>query len=115
MGLFMLSEFIEIVVVSSLLVTLFFGGYSVPWLGETGFVFPFGGSLALPHLAVVLLQMAAFLVKVTLAGCFQIQIRWSLPRFRYDQLMRFGWQFLLPLGGLNLVATAVVRWLTLRG
>ncbi|HJV35099.1 complex I subunit 1 family protein [Geomonas sp.] len=115
MGLFMLSEFIEIVVVSALLVTLFLGGYSVPWLTETGFVFPFGGALALPHLAVVVLQMAAFLVKVTLAGCFQIQIRWSLPRFRYDQLMRFGWQFLLPLGGLNLVGTAFVRWLTLRG
>lgn len=115
MGLFMLSEFIEIVVVSALLVTLFFGGYSVPYLSEGGFDFPFGYQVGLSHLAVVLLQMASFLVKVCLAGSFQIQIRWSLPRFRYDQLMRFGWKFLLPLAGLNLVATVVLRWAFLRG
>jgi NADH-quinone oxidoreductase subunit H len=69
----------------------------------------------LPHLAVVLLQVLTFLVKVFLSGCFMIQIRWSLPRFRYDQLMDFGWKFLLPLAALNLVATACVRWVTLKG
>ncbi len=111
MGLFMLSEFIEIVVVSALVVTLFLGGYNLPWLASTGFVLPFGISWQLPHLAVVLLQVATFMVKVILVGCFQIQIRWSLPRFRYDQLMRFGWKFMLPLAALNLVLTAFSQWI----
>ena len=105
MGLFMLSEFIEIVIAAALLVTLFLGGYSLPYLETTGFVFPFGVSLALPHLAVVVLQVVTFLAKVFLAGCFMIQIRWSLPRFRYDQLMDLGWKIALPLALLNLLLT----------
>ncbi|WP_298269992.1 complex I subunit 1 family protein [Geobacter sp.] len=110
MGLFMLSEFIEIVVVSALLVTMFLGGYNLPFLTDGGFVLPTGSVWHLSHPAVVLLQVATFLVKVFLAGCFMIQIRWSLPRFRYDQLMAFGWKFLMPLAAVNLVATAGVRW-----
>jgi NADH-quinone oxidoreductase subunit H len=115
MGLFMLSEFIEIVVISALLVTLFLGGYNLPYLTDRGFVLPSGSGWPLPHLAVVLLQVLTFVVKVFLSGCFMIQIRWSLPRFRYDQLMDFGWKFLMPLAALNLVATACVRWFTLKG
>ena len=115
MGLFMLSEFIEIVVVSALLVTVFLGGYNLPYLTDAGFVLPLGKTIALSHASVVILQIVTFLVKVFLIGCFQIQIRWSVPRFRYDQLMRFGWKFLLPLAALNLVATACVRWFTLQG
>ena len=113
MGLFLLSEFIEIVVISGLLVTIFFGGYTVPWLGDKGFAFPGGSTWALPHLAVVLLQVLSFTVKVFLIGCFQIQVRWTLPRFRYDQLMALGWKFLLPIAAVNLVITAIVRWWTL--
>lgn len=115
MGLFMLSEFIEIVVVSALIVTIFLGGYNLPYLTDAGFVLPFGKSIALSHLSVVLIQICTFLVKVFLIGCFQIQIRWSVPRFRYDQLMKFGWKFLLPLAALNLVATACMRWFSLKG
>ncbi len=113
MGLFLLSEFIEIVVISALVATLFFGGYSVPWLGSAGFTFPGGATWELPHGVVVVLQVAAFTVKVFLIGCFQILVRWTLPRFRYDQLMALGWKVLMPLAALNLVATAIVRWWTL--
>jgi NADH-quinone oxidoreductase subunit H len=112
MGLFMLSEFIEIVVISGLLVTLFLGGYTLPFLRDAGFVFG-THTVALPHWTVVVLQVATFGIKVFLVGCFQIQIRWTLPRFRYDQLMNFGWKILLPLATFNLVVTAVVRWWTL--
>jgi NADH-quinone oxidoreductase subunit H len=113
MGLFLLSEFIEIVVISALVVTLFLGGYALPGLTATGFAFPGGGTWELSHLTVVLLQVLTFSVKVFLVGCFQIQVRWTLPRFRYDQLMDLGWKFLLPFAAANLVVTAIVRWWTL--
>jgi NADH-quinone oxidoreductase subunit H len=109
MGLFLLSEFIEIVVISALVATLFFGGYSLPWLGATGFTWPGGGTWELPHGVVVLLQVLAFATKVFLIGCFQILVRWTLPRFRYDQLMDLGWKYMLPIGLVNILLAAV--WL----
>jgi NADH-quinone oxidoreductase subunit H len=113
MGLFMLSEFIEIVIVSALAVTLFLGGYNPPYMTDAGFVFPGGATWQLPHAVVVVTQLITFDVKVFIVGCFMIQTRWSLPRFRYDQLMKLGWKFLLPLALANLVVTACVRWATL--
>lgn len=113
MGLFMLSEFITIVVASALMTTLFLGGCNLPYMNDAGFLLPGGTQIALPHLAVVVVQMVTFLVKVFLTGCFMVQIRWSLPRFRYDQLLAFGWKLLLPLAAANLVVTAIVRWFTL--
>jgi NADH-quinone oxidoreductase subunit H len=110
MGLFLLSEFIEIVVISALLVTLFLGGYAVPWLGPDGFALPGGGTLHVSHGWIVALQMLAFTSKVFVVGAFQILVRWTLPRFRYDQLMTLGWKILLPIAAANLVVTAVVRW-----
>jgi NADH-quinone oxidoreductase subunit H len=113
MGLFMLSEFIEIVVISALVVTLFLGGYNLPYMTDAGFAFPGGATWTIGPLAVALLQVLAFSLKVFIVGCFQIQVRWTLPRFRYDQLMDLGWKFLLPIAALNLVITAIVRWWTL--
>ena len=113
MGLFMLSEFITIVVVSALVVTLFLGGYNLPYQTASGFAFPGGGTWSLPHWCVILLQLTTFTIKTFLVGCFQIQFRWTFPRFRYDQLMTFGWKFLLPLAALNVVATVVARLLGL--
>jgi NADH-quinone oxidoreductase subunit H len=52
-----------------------------------------------------------FLVKVFLLCSFQILVRWSLPRFRYDQLLGFAWRFMLPLALANLTVTAVAVWL----
>jgi len=62
------------------------------------------------HGAVVLTQLVVFLVKVLLVCSFQILIRWSLPRFRYDQVLAFAWKFMLPLALINLVVTAVILW-----
>jgi NADH-quinone oxidoreductase subunit H len=113
MGMFMLSEFIEIVVISALLVTVFLGGYNLPYFNDSGFTFPGGVSWELPHWAVVVLQVGTFSLKTFLVGCFQIQVRWTLPRFRYDQLMSFGWKFLMPFAAINLVVTVCIRLLTL--
>jgi NADH-quinone oxidoreductase subunit H len=109
-GVFMLSEFIEIAIIAALFVTLFFGGYNLPYMNDAGFTWPGGGTLALPHGWIVVLQLVTFLGKVFLLCSFQILVRWTLPRFRWDQLLRFAWRFLLPLAILNLVVTAGVLW-----
>jgi NADH-quinone oxidoreductase subunit H len=110
MGLFMFAEFIEIAIVAALFTTLFLGGYNLPFMTDAGFVF--AGDLVLPmsHGAVVVTQMVVFLAKVLLIASFQILIRWSLPRFRYDQVLMFAWKFMLPLALVNLTVTAVLAW-----
>ena len=107
-GLFMMADFLETVVVAGLATALFLGGWQVPYLQATGFVFPWGASVAVPHLAVVGLQVGSFLFKVTVLIFFLMLIRWTLPRFRYDQAMRLGWLGLFPLSILNIVLTAIV-------
>jgi NADH-quinone oxidoreductase subunit H len=106
--MFFAAEFAEIVTVSALVVTLFFGGWQVPYLLRDGFHFPWGGQWLLPQLAVVVLQVGAFTVKVLFFCWLQILLRWSVPRFRYDQVMRLGWKMLLPLALFNVVVTAIV-------
>ena len=106
--MFFMTDFVEVIIVSGLATTLFFGGWQVPFLARDGFHFPGGAALALPNPIVAVLQIASFCVKVLFFCWLQIMIRWTLPRFRYDQLMRLGWIGLLPLGFANAVATAVV-------
>ncbi len=110
MGLFMFAEFIEIAIVAALFTTLFLGGYNLPFMNDAGFMLPGGTSVALSHGVVVVLQVVTFLAKLFLLCVFQIQIRWSLPRFRYDQMLTFAWKLLLPVSLANLAVTAVVVW-----
>ena len=114
MGLFMFAEFIEIAIVSALFVTLFLGGYNLPYMNDAGFALPGGAVIAMSHGAVVATQLLVFLGKVSLMCSFLILVRWSLPRFRYDQLLRFAWKFMLPLTLANLAVTVVAVW-ALRG
>jgi NADH-quinone oxidoreductase subunit H len=105
--MFFAGEFAEVVTVAGLVTTLFFGGWQVPYLLRDGFHFPWGGTLLLPHILIVLMQVTAFTVKVVFFCWLQILLRWSVPRFRYDQVMRLGWKMLLPLALLNVVVTAI--------
>jgi len=110
MGLFMFAEFIEIAIIAALFTTLFLGGPNLPYMSDTGFAFPGGYEIPMSHGAVVATQVLVFLGKVALLCSFQILIRWSLPRFRYDQVLKFAWKFMLPLALVNLVATVVWMW-----
>ncbi len=110
MGLFMFAEFIEIAIIAALFTTLFLGGYNLPYMNDGGFTFPGGHTVSLPHGAVVLTQVFVFLAKVFVLCSFQILIRWSLPRFRYDQVLRFAWKFMFPLALANLIVTVVFVW-----
>jgi NADH-quinone oxidoreductase subunit H len=110
MGLFMFAEFIEIAIVSALFTTLFLGGYNLPYMSDAGFTFPGNHVVPLAHGVVVVTQLVVFLAKVLLMSSFQILIRWSLPRFRYDQVLIFAWKFMLPLAIANLTVTAIAVW-----
>jgi NADH-quinone oxidoreductase subunit H len=110
MGLFMFAEFIEIAIISALFTTLFLGGYNLPYMNDAGFAFPGGRTVELGHGTVLVIQVVTFLAKVMFMCSFQILVRWSLPRFRYDQLLRFAWKFLFPLALVNLVVTVLVVW-----
>ncbi len=107
-GLFMMTDFMEIIVISALLTTLFFGGWQVPWMAADGFHWPWGGEWLLPQWLVVVFQVAAFNLKVFFFCWLQILIRWTYPRFRYDQLMDMGWKLLIPLSLVNIVGTGIV-------
>jgi NADH-quinone oxidoreductase subunit H len=111
-GMFMAGEYVEVITSSALLVALFFGGYTLPFLFDDGIEVAFGPTVLLSykmnHVAVTVLQFVAFFGKTILMSFVQIFFRWTLPRFRYDQLMKFGWTKLLPLAIANLVVTAVV-------
>lgn len=107
-GLYMFTDFMKVLIVACLLTTLFFGGWQVPWLYADGFHFPWGGQWLLPHGIVVAFQVFAFNLKVFFFCWFQILVRWTYPRFRYDQLMDLGWKLLIPLSLFNIVATAII-------
>jgi NADH-quinone oxidoreductase subunit H len=96
---FFMSEYIAMASLSALGVTLYFGGWTLPGLHFEGFL---GVAVGL---AVLFAKVGAFLI-------FFVWVRWTFPRFRYDQLMRLGWKALLPLAILNLIVVAV---LTLAG
>ncbi|HEY5543101.1 MAG TPA: NADH-quinone oxidoreductase subunit H [Candidatus Binatia bacterium] len=106
--MFFAAEFAEIVTAAALVTTLFFGGWQVPYLMRDGFYFPWGGQWLLPHLTVVGLQVGAFTLKVLFFCWLQILLRWSVPRFRYDQVMRLGWKMLLPLALVNVLITGII-------
>ncbi|RMF83989.1 MAG: NADH-quinone oxidoreductase subunit H [Nitrospinota bacterium] len=107
-GLFFMTDFVETVLVSGLLTTLFFGGWHIPYLTPDGFLFPGGTMLPLPYVVVVLAQIVAFGIKVLFFCWFLLLVRWTLPRFRYDQLMRLSWKALLPIACANITLTGLI-------
>lgn len=106
-GIFFLAEFIEVVFLSAIMATVFFGGWQVPFLYSDGF--HLGSAMwQLPHLVVLILQTTAWGLKVIFFCWFQLMVRWTMPRFRPDQLMSLGWKRLLPVSILNILVTAAV-------
>jgi NADH-quinone oxidoreductase subunit H len=88
---FFAAEYLNVVVVSGLIVTVFFGGWNLPWLSPPTWVDPI----------IVIVKMLVFVF-------FFIWVRATLPRLRYDQLMSLGWKILLPLATLNALVTAIL-------
>jgi NADH-quinone oxidoreductase subunit H len=101
-ALFFMGEYANMILASAMMVTLFFGGWTLPWFGldQTATTLPGG----IAHVAIFLAKVFVFLLLF-------IWVRWMWPRFRYDQLMDLGWRRFLPLALANIVVTAVVLWM----
>jgi NADH-quinone oxidoreductase subunit H len=95
LGFYLFAEYINMFISSAIISTLYFGGYDIP----------FGDSLGLSTNVLTLLGVAFLFVKILFFIFFFMWIRWTLPRFRYDQLMNLGWKVLVPLAILNMLIT----------
>ncbi len=97
-GSFFLAEYANMIIASGFITTLYLGGWQIPYVEYLGL-----GPVWTP-----ILQVGAFVTKVLAIMFFMIWIRWSLPRFRYDQLMNLGWKVMFPLALLNIIWVAVL-------
>ena len=100
LGFFLFAEYINMFISSAVMATLYFGGYNFPFQHELGLD---GNTLAIVQTAVLFLKIAAFIFLF-------MWVRWTLPRFRYDQLMNLGWKVLLPLALFNIFLTGIVMY-----
>ena len=90
----------------ALVVTLFFGGWQIPWVESAEL------KAAVGEIPAALLQLGSFSAKLLFFLWLFIWVRWTLPRFRYDQLMRLGWKMILPLALANVLITGLVLYFT---
>jgi NADH-quinone oxidoreductase subunit H len=102
-ALFFLGEYAAMITGSAVIVTLFFGAWHVPLLPTT-----IHNPYSILGLILGLIHIAAFFVKVALLLFFFIWVRWTLPRFRYDQLMRLGWYFFIEIALVNVFIVALI-------
>lgn len=101
LGFYMFAEYINMFISSAFMASLYFGGYN----------FPFMDSLGLSQNAITIIGVFVFFLKIFAFIFLFMWIRWTLPRFRYDQLMRLGWQYMIPLALIHLFGVgAVLLW-----
>jgi len=95
---FFLAEYANMIIASALIVTLYLGGWQLPLIDTLG----------LPNGVVIAIQILGFLFKMGILLFFFLWVRWTVPRFRYDQLMNLGWKVMFPLSLINLIWVAVL-------
>jgi NADH-quinone oxidoreductase subunit H len=100
-AMFFMGEYANMITSSAMMVTLFFGGWTLPW---------FGLDQPAESLVVGVLHIGIFLAKVVAFMFLIIWIRWMWPRFRYDQLMDLGWRRFIPLALANILLYAAILW-----
>jgi NADH-quinone oxidoreductase subunit H len=107
--MFWMGEFLEIVTISALITTMFFGAWHLPFVSDQMLLefFKFAGNNGANILA-ILTNIITFFAKVSFFIWLQMTIRWTLPRFRYDQVMRLGWKMFLPIALINIFITGLV-------
>jgi NADH-quinone oxidoreductase subunit H len=113
-GLFFMSEFIEVILIAALTTTIFLGGWAVPWWSTAEIIESISGLMGIGFATglCILIHFSTFMLKVIFMIWLQMLLRWSLPRFRYDQVMDLCWKILLPLSIANIFVTGLVLlWL----
>jgi NADH-quinone oxidoreductase subunit H len=101
LGFYLFAEYVNMIMSSAVMASLYFGGYDVPFLDE---------STLAPNIAAII-GVVSLLTKIVIFLFLFMWIRWTIPRFRYDQLMNLGWKSLIPLALVNMLATgAVILW-----
>jgi NADH-quinone oxidoreductase subunit H len=107
--MFWMGEFLEIVTISSIVTTLFLGAWHLPFVSDRMLLdfFQFATPFGAPILAMCV-NIITFLAKICFCIWLQMTIRWTLPRFRYDQVMKLCWKMILPLALLNILVTGLV-------
>jgi NADH-quinone oxidoreductase subunit H len=109
LGFYLFAEYINMFISSAIMVSLYFGGYDIPFVNDAHLLAHVGDNwMALIHVVVLFIKIVCFLF-------FFMWVRWTIPRFRYDQLMNLGWKILIPLALLNMVATGVIILLQQNG
>jgi NADH-quinone oxidoreductase subunit H len=104
LGLYLFAEYINMFISSAVMVTLFWGSYNFPWMDNV--------AAHVPQIVFTLICVVVFMAKITAFILFFMFIRWTLPRFRYDQLMNLGWKALIPLALFNMLVTGgVILWM----
>lgn len=98
LGFYLFAEYINMFISSALMASLYFGGYSFPGMDSLGLS---------PNL-VTILGFVALFIKIIIFLFFFMWVRWTIPRFRYDQLMRLGWNIMIPLALLNMLITGAI-------
>ena len=105
LGFYLFAEYINMFISSAIMASLFFGGYDIPFVNEAHLALSWGSNL------VAVLGSVALLLKIIFFLFFFMWVRWTIPRFRYDQLMNLGWKKLIPLALANMLVTgAVILW-----
>jgi NADH-quinone oxidoreductase subunit H len=102
-ALFFLAEYSNMVASAAMMVTLFFGGWTLPFWGL---------DQPAQSLGIGILHILIFLAKICALMVVFIWVRWMFPRFRYDQLMDLGWRRFVPLALANILITAILLWMT---
>jgi NADH-quinone oxidoreductase subunit H len=102
LGFYLFAEYVNMFISSAVMATLFWGGYDIPFVNDANL----GQHISQNWLAV--LQALSLFLKVAIFIFFFMWVRWTIPRFRYDQLMNLGWKALIPLALLNMVVTGFV-------
>ena len=102
LGFYLFAEYINMFISSAVMATLFFGGYDIPFFNEAAHIQTWGAN------PVALLGALALFVKIVFFIFLFMWVRWTIPRFRYDQLMDLGWKSLIPLALINMVITGGV-------
>ncbi len=102
LGFYLFAEYVNMFISSAVMATIFWGGYDIPFLNDTQFGINHGQNLLAG------LEVLCLFVKIAIFIFFFMWVRWTIPRFRYDQLMNLGWKALIPLAIVNMVVTGFV-------